>query len=166
VEDVTQTSPPEVDLSFLLNQASYALAARLGGALAGLGISVREYCVLMKAAEEERTQNVVAELAALDKTTMVVTLDALGKAGLAERRVSSSDRRARVVGVTPRGRKVLARAHAVVSGVYDEALGDLDASTRKAFLRALTEMTSGTLATPSHTAPQRRRQARPHQIVL
>ena len=162
---MTHSNAPEVDLSFLLNQASYALAARMGVALADLGISVREYCVLMKAAEGERTQNVVAELAALDKTTMVVTLDALEKAGLAERRVSSSDRRARVVGITPKGRKVLARAYGVVSRVYDEALSDLDTTDVGAFLGGLTTITSGVLATPSHTAPQRRRQARPHRIV-
>ena len=58
----------QVDLSFLLNQAAYALEARLGGALADLGLSVREYCVLMKAGEAERTQAQVAELAGLDKT--------------------------------------------------------------------------------------------------
>ena len=121
----TASAPPPVDLSFLLNQTSYALSAKLSGALAGLGITVRDYCVLMKAAETERTQNVIAELAGLDKTTMVVTLDGLEHAGLAERRVSSSDRRARVIGVTARGRKVLGRAYAVVAAVYDEVLDPL-----------------------------------------
>ncbi len=121
----TASAPPPVDLSFLLNQTSYALSAKLTGALAGLGITVREYCVLMKAAETERTQNVIAELAGLDKTTMVVTLDGLEQAGLAERRVSSSDRRARVIGVTARGKKVLGRAYGVVAAVYDEVLDPL-----------------------------------------
>lgn len=147
---MTASAPPAVDLSFLLNQTSYALSARLTSALSGLGISVREYCVLMKAAEEERTQNVVAELAALDKTTMVVTLDRLEDAGLAERRVSSSDRRARVIGVTARGRKLLGRAYAVVAEVYDEVLGVLPASERAAFIDALTVLAERPLASPSH----------------
>jgi len=47
--------------------------------------------------EAERTQIQIAELAYLDKTTMVVTVDALEKAGLAQRRQSSTDRRARIV---------------------------------------------------------------------
>jgi MarR family transcriptional regulator for hemolysin len=156
---------PELDLGFLLNQASYALAARTGGALADLGISVREYCVLAKAAGGERTQIEVAELAALDKTTMVVTLDALERAGLAERRVSSSDRRARVVVVTAKGRKVLERAHAIVGAVTDQALIDLDDATRDAVVRGLTAMTDGALATPSHTVAMRRKQTRPYRIV-
>jgi DNA-binding MarR family transcriptional regulator len=149
-----------VDLSFLLNQASYAFAAQLGGALSGLGLSVREFCVLMKAESGDRTQNVVAELAGLDKTTMVATLDGLEKAGLAERRVSSSDRRARVVAVTPKGRKLLQRAYAVVDAAVAESLGVLDDATRRTFLEALTTLVAGPLATPSHTAPQRRRQPR------
>lgn len=149
-----------VDLSFLLNQASYAFAAQLGGALSGLGLSVREFCVLMKAEPGDLTQNVVAERAALDKTTMVATLDGLERAGLAERRVSSSDRRARVVAVTPKGRKLLQKAYAVVDAELESTLAVLDAATRRTFLDALTTLVAGPLATPSHTAPQRRKQPR------
>jgi DNA-binding MarR family transcriptional regulator len=147
-----------VDLSFLLNQSSYAFAARLGGALSGLGISVREFCVLMKAEPGDLTQNVVAERAALDKTTMVATLDGLERAGLAERRVSSSDRRARVVVVTPKGRKLLQRAYAVVDEAVESSLSVLDEATRRTFLEALTTLAEGPWATPSHTSPERRRQ--------
>jgi DNA-binding MarR family transcriptional regulator len=157
----TASAPPPVDLSFLLNQTSYALSAKLSSALAGLGITVREYCVLMKAAEAERTQNVIAELAGLDKTTMVVTLDGLEHAGLAERRVSSSDRRARVIGVTTRGRKVLGRAYGVVADVYDEVLDPLPDSQRDALVDALEVLATGVLASPSHVLqPARRRSPR------
>ncbi|MEK8105286.1 MarR family winged helix-turn-helix transcriptional regulator [Micromonospora sp. M12] len=41
----------------------------------------------------------------MDKTTMVVTLDQLERAGLAERRPVPTDRRARLVAVTPAGRR-------------------------------------------------------------
>lgn len=153
---------PTVDLSFLLNQAAYALSAQIGAALADLGISAREYCVLWKASEAERSQIEIAELAALDKTTMVVTLDALEDAGLAERRVSATDRRARVVGVTPAGFSVLGHGHHRVAGVYDRALDGLDRNQRAAFVSALETITGGVLAEPSHTAPQRRREVKPH----
>jgi MarR family transcriptional regulator for hemolysin len=69
----SSAAPPQVDLSYLLNQASYALTAQLGAALEEIGITVREYCVLWKADEAERSQSAIAELAGLDKTTMVVT---------------------------------------------------------------------------------------------
>jgi DNA-binding MarR family transcriptional regulator len=144
------SAPPPVDVSFLLNQTSYALSALLAERLSTLGISVREYCVLMKAADGEHTQNAVAEMAALDKTTMVVTLDRLEASGLAERRVSGSDRRARVVAVTAKGRKVLQRAYDVVAGAYDDVLAPLPAARRADFLAALTELAGGPLAAPSH----------------
>ena len=143
---------PEIDLSFLLNQASYALAAQLGGALEDLGISVREYCVLWKAADGERTQIEIAELAALDKTTMVVTLDALEKRGLARREVSSTDRRARVVGLTDEGRAVLDQAYGRVSDVYDVALGELPPTGSRRLCRgpAVAHQRS-----PGHAVPHR-----------
>jgi MarR family transcriptional regulator for hemolysin len=150
-----------VDLSFLLNQASYAFSAQLGGALAGLGISVREFCVLMKADEGEHTQNRVAELAGLDKTTMVTTLDTLEKAGLAERRVSSADRRARVIAVTPKGRRVLQKAYAGYDALVDDVLGDLEPEDRSRFVAMMTAIVDGRLSVPSHTAPLRRKQVRP-----
>jgi DNA-binding MarR family transcriptional regulator len=146
-----------LDLAFLLNQSAYAFSAQLGTALRDLGINVREFCVLMKAAEEERTQNVVAELAMLDKTTMVSTLDALEQAGLAERRVSATDRRARVIAVTAKGRAVLDRAYRVYDEVVERSLEGLDPATRAAFVEALEALTATSWATPSHTTTLRRR---------
>jgi DNA-binding MarR family transcriptional regulator len=152
---------PEIDLSFLLNQASYALAARLGTALAEVGLTVREYCVLAKAVEQERTQIEIAQLAGLDKTTMVIALDELERAGYAERRISERDRRARVIAVTPSGRRVLGRAYGVVNSVVKEVLGHLDPGRRVDLVEGLKTLTDGVLAEPSHVAPQRRKQVRP-----
>jgi MarR family transcriptional regulator, transcriptional regulator for hemolysin len=151
-----------VDLSFLLNQAAYALAARLGNALAEVGISVREYCVLMKSAWVERTQNEVAELAGLDKTTMVVTLDRLEKAGLVQRRISDLDRRARIVTVTGDGLAVYDRARRIVDATNHEVLASLGPGDRKGLVRGLSQLTAGEglLAHPPHVAPQRRKQVR------
>ena len=91
----------------LLNQAGYALSNRLAAALEELGLSVRVYCVLSKADEGEHTQRRLGELAWLDKTTMVVTLDEMERRGLAERRLSPTDRRVRVVAITDAGREQL-----------------------------------------------------------
>ncbi len=148
-----------LDLSFLLNQASHAFAARLAEALAGVGITARDYCVLWKATEAERTQAEIAALAGLDKTTMVVTLDRLEASGLAQRRQSEVDRRARVVAVTPRGREAYEQARVIVDRVTEETLSGLSRTTRDGLVRGLTELTDdgGVLATPSHVTPQRRK---------
>jgi MarR family transcriptional regulator, transcriptional regulator for hemolysin len=160
--------PPDetrLDLSFLLNQAAYAFEAHLAEALAEHGLSVREYCVLWKAEEAERTQQEIAELAGLDKSTLVLTLDRLEERGLVQRRVSDIDRRARVVAVTPRGGGLYSQAQAAYDKVTVETLRPLGATGMHAFVRGLQGLVEGEgpLAAPSHVRPARRKQVRRRQ---
>src|SRR4029453_13844407 len=86
-------SKVDVDLMFLLSQASHALETELTARLQALGGSPRPPRGLPHALRGgELTQSQVAEQCALDKTTMVVTMDELERAGLAERRASSTQR--------------------------------------------------------------------------
>src|ERR1700722_5867135 len=101
------------DLSFLLDHTSHVLRAQLAGALAEIGMTTRMHCVLVKALEKERTQAQIAELGDMDKTTMGVTVAALEKAGLAERRPSAHDRRARILAVTERGAEMAEKSQAI-----------------------------------------------------
>src|SRR5215467_13751628 len=91
------------DITGLLNMAGHTLTNRLSAALADVDLTPRMQCVLVHALEEDRTQIQLAELADLDKTTMVSTVDELEKRGYAERRPSSTDRRARIIAVTEKG---------------------------------------------------------------
>ncbi len=150
---------PEIDLAFLLNQTSFALATRMTAELAGLGVTPRMYCVLMKAKPGGLTQNQIAEQAALDKTTMVVTLDELERSGLAERRPSETDRRARIVALTPAGKRALAKGHTIVNRIYDDVLASLPARERSALVSGLTALAGGVLAEPSHVSRPARRKA-------
>ena len=157
---MTDRDARPIDLSMLLNQASYALANRLAAALEEVDVSVHVYCALAKAAENDYTQRELAERAFMDKTTMVVTLDEMERRGLATRRLSPADRRVRVVEVTPGGRRLLDRADRIVREVYDEVLDVVPKSQRGAFVRALERLVTGPLATPFHMEqPVRRRRA-------
>jgi DNA-binding MarR family transcriptional regulator len=138
----------EPDLSFLLDRTSHVLRTQLSAALAEIGLTARMHCVLVHALEEERTQVQLAELGDMDKTTMVVTVDALERAGLAERRLSTTDRRARVIVVTPEGARVAERSQAIVDRVHREALGALPDDERTVLLRAMNRLVSGHLGTP------------------
>jgi MarR family transcriptional regulator for hemolysin len=154
------------DLMFLLSQASHALTTEMTAGLASVGISPRAYCVLTSARTGELTQTQLAELCALDKTTMVVTIDELERAGLAERRLSGTDRRARIISVTAAGERTIAAAEAIVTGIYDDVLGSLPAGERETFLAALARLVTGRLATPAHCErPVRRRAPRVPQAV-
>jgi MarR family transcriptional regulator for hemolysin len=149
------TSP---DLGMLLALASHRLNIEMTARLGELGITPRAHCVLSKARGADMTQGEIAKLADLDKTTMVATIDALEAAGLAERRPSSTDRRARIIAVTPAGEQVVARAQEIVEGVYADVLGAMPARDRTAFVGALEGLVSGCSATAGECehAPRRR----------
>lgn len=150
----TRTEP---DLSFLLDHTSHVLRTQMSAALAEIGLTSRMHCVLVHALEEERTQIQLAEIGDMDKTTMVVTVDALESAGLAERRPSSRDRRARIIAVTESGALLAVQSQAIVDRVHKDALGALPEDDRTALLRALNQLATGHLATPAESpAPVRR----------
>ncbi|MFQ6395680.1 MarR family winged helix-turn-helix transcriptional regulator [Nocardia sp. KC 131] len=146
----------EPDLSFLLDHTSHVLRTRMAAALAEIGLTARMHCVLVHALEQERTQIQLAEIGDMDKTTMVVTVDALEKAGLAERRPSTTDRRARIIAVTPEGEKVAERSQEIVDGVHRDALDALSKEDRENLLRALNSLTEGHLAAPVEVSAARR----------
>ena len=137
-------------------------------------MSPRANCVLSTAMQGEYTQSALAEALGIDKTTMVVTVDALERAGLVERRTSSADRRARVIAVTDGGRgqgrrgradrgadpggrplRALARQSLCVHGRAAPA-------RRRAPVRADAVREAGAPSRPA----QRRRRLVPYEIIL
>jgi MarR family transcriptional regulator for hemolysin len=155
-------SKVDVDLMFLLAQASHALETELTAELHALGISPRAHCLLAHALRGELTQSQVAEQCALDKTTMVVTMDELERAGLAERRPSGTDRRTRIIAVTKAGERAVADANAIVARIYGEVLSALPAGQRDAFVAGLAQLVGGRLSKPVKCQrPVRRRAVRP-----
>jgi DNA-binding MarR family transcriptional regulator len=160
----TNGTPKSTDLMMLLQLTTHALETELQARLAEIEITPRASCVLTSALQAERTQSELAEMANLDKTTMVVTMDALEKAGLAERRLSSTDRRARIIVVTEEGRDIVAKAQQVIADVYEDVLGSLPADLRAGLLGGLSALVEGRLAEPAQCErPPRRRALR--QVV-
>jgi MarR family transcriptional regulator for hemolysin len=155
---MTAMSPTraEPDLSYLLDHVSYVLRTRMAAALAEIGLTARMHCVLVHAVEEERTQIQLAEIGDMDKTTMVVTVDALERSGLAERRPSTKDRRARIVAVTEEGARMAARSQDIADRVHREVLDALPADDREVFVRALNRLVRGELAKPVENPAVRR----------
>ena len=138
----------ELDLLLLLGQASHALATELTARLEELGMTPRMHCVLAHAMRGQLTQNELAVECGLDKTTMVVTLDELERAGLAQRRASAADRRVRMVTVTGAGKRKVAQADEIVARVNADVLSALPARERQAFTSALRRLVDERLSTP------------------
>lgn len=156
----TRTEP---DLSFLLDHTSHVLRTQMSAALAEIGLTARMHCVLVHALEEERTQIQLAEIGDMDKTTMVVTVDALERAGLAERRPSATDRRARIIAVTEEGARIAGQSQKIVDRVHREALAELPAGERETLLRALNRLVNDGLAAPAENPRPARRARQPQK---
>jgi DNA-binding MarR family transcriptional regulator len=147
------------DLCWLLARASYTLTTELTAAFEDLGLSPRAHIVLAAAMSGDHSQTEIARAVGLDKTTMVVTLDELEAAGLAERRPSPHDRRARVIAVTPAGKRKVREAERIAERVRADVLSVLPERDRKVFLDALTRLVSGRLAEPVVCSQPVRRRA-------
>jgi DNA-binding MarR family transcriptional regulator len=72
-----------------------------------------------------------------DKTRLIALLDVLESDGLLTRAPDPADRRARVVRLTPTGRRRLRAARADIRSMEAELFGDLKASERRSLLALL-----------------------------
>ena len=154
------SAPPlSENLCWLLSRASHSLATETARAMEGLGVSPRGFMVLGAAMCGAYTQTELARMVGLDKTTMVVTLDELEAAGLAERRPSPTDRRARVIAVTEAGEGKVREAEAIAAQTNADVLSVLEPEEREAFLGALSRLVSERLAEPVACATPVRRRA-------
>lgn len=155
----TSGAPCLGDLCWLLSRASHALMTELTAAFEQLGVSPRAHSVLSAALTGEHTQIEVARMVGLDKTTMVVTLDELEKAGLAERRPSPSDRRVRVIAVTDAGEQKVREAEAIGDRVREDVLSVLAPEDRRTFLASLRLLVDERLNEPTRCTQSVRRRA-------
>jgi len=138
---------PDENLGWLLATVSHAFTSELTAKLEAVSVSPRAHCVLATALEGEYTQTALAQAIGLDKTTMVVTIDTLERAGLVERRMSGTDRRARVIAVTAAGRRKVAEGKAIVASVQADVLDSLPPDQRDGLMGALRSLLAGRLCT-------------------
>jgi MarR family transcriptional regulator for hemolysin len=155
----SEAEPMPSDLCWLLSRASYILTTKMTAALQDLGVSPRAHCVLSAAMSGDHTQTELARMVGLDKTTMVVTLDELESAGLAERRPSPSDRRARVIAVTKAGERKVRDAQTIANSIREDVLAVLAPEDREVFLDSLSLLVTDPLSEPSPCAQPVRRRA-------
>ncbi|MBN1530519.1 MAG: winged helix-turn-helix transcriptional regulator [Thermoleophilaceae bacterium] len=128
--------PPEAlaqYTGFLLNWVARRSRDQFAKALEEeVGLHPREFGVLTVVQRDPGiTQQAVGEAAGVDPSTMVATLDALERRGLAERRPHASDRRKRAVHLTAEGEDATRRAQRIGKRVGEQAFGVLTADERR-----------------------------------
>ncbi|TQN42659.1 DNA-binding MarR family transcriptional regulator [Blastococcus colisei] len=126
------------DLGFLLSRASGLVVRATNAALADSGLRVRAYSVLDLACRtpEGMSQRDLAGVLGLDPSQVVQLVDELASAGLVERLPSPTDRRAKLVAGTPRGRRILEQAAVLAAAGQQQQLGCLS-EEEQASLRSM-----------------------------
>jgi DNA-binding MarR family transcriptional regulator len=111
---------------------------RTAEALATIDLTTPLFALLnVIGAREGAIQQELGSALGIDRSTMVSLIDQLEDAGLARRRPSARDRRAREIAITPKGQRLLERARGLISEVEDEVLAGLTASDRRELLKLL-----------------------------
>jgi DNA-binding MarR family transcriptional regulator len=122
-------------LFFRLWRATHTRTAEL---LGSVGLTPALFALLnVIGAREGAIQLELGSVLGVDRSTMVSLIDQLESAGLARRRPSATDRRAREIAITPKGRRLLQRARGLSSQVEDEILAGLTAAERRKLLTLL-----------------------------
>ena len=115
-------------LLFRLWRASHTRTAE---ALESLGLTTALFALLnVLARREGAIQQELGFAMGIDPSTMVSLIDQLEAAGLAQRRPRPTDRRAREVVITQKGRRTLKRARQLALKVEDEVLHGLTVRAR------------------------------------
>jgi MarR family transcriptional regulator for hemolysin len=130
--------PDGLDLGWNLSVLFRAYLARSNEAFVDLPGGPRGYQLLAgveRAALE--TQLAIGRRLGIDRTAVTYLVDDMVEAGLVERRVSPTDRRARVIVATARGRRLLPEYDRRLATIEAELLAPLDAADAAALRRLL-----------------------------
>ncbi|MGH9548121.1 MAG: MarR family winged helix-turn-helix transcriptional regulator [Terriglobales bacterium] len=111
---------------FLLNRAAHLVREAMSEALSPVGLTPRELGLLRVLSHEQPlTQQMLGRRHNTDRTTIVQMIDAMEKRDLVIRVQNTQDRRSHLLYLTPRGKKVLARALKIVEKEQKEFLAPL-----------------------------------------
>lgn len=122
-------------LFFRLWRASHT---RIAEALESIGLTPASFLLLnVLGVREGAMQQELSSATGVDPSTMVALIDDLESAGLAKRKAHPTDRRARAVAITPKGRRTLEKGRAMAARVEDEVLRGLTSPERRQLLTLL-----------------------------
>ncbi|MDU8927235.1 MarR family transcriptional regulator [Alisedimentitalea sp. MJ-SS2] len=125
-----------------LNQISVAVFADHMTRI-GVDLTPVQYAALTTINETPgMDQASLAGAIAYDKATLGGVVDRLAGKGLIERKKSETDRRARVLEITPAGKALLTRVQPVVRALQDDILAGLDSAEKSQLLKLLTKTTT------------------------
>jgi DNA-binding MarR family transcriptional regulator len=142
ITEMAKEISPDTALSDFAGQLFFRLwrasHTRIAEALKSLDLTPALFGLLnLLGGVEGANQQELGTAMGVDPSTMVSLIDELEAKGLAKRGPHPKDRRARVVVLTAKGRRLRERGRQMASQVEDEVLGGLSAAERRELLRLL-----------------------------
>jgi len=135
------------DLAAMLQPLLRALIAAELPVLARHGISMWGYVVLNALDDgPARTQAALAQAIGADKTRIITVLDELQRDALIAREPDPADRRARLLSITPAGRRTRLAVRTEIQANENRMLAVLPTADREAFLRSAQALSGGELS--------------------
>jgi DNA-binding MarR family transcriptional regulator len=135
-------------IGFLLAKATQRAAGLMDAALKPYGLKARHYGVLaVLRSGPPRSQQQVADLLTIDRTTMAAVVDDLERLELVRRRPSPGNRRAHELRLTEAGARRLDEMAAAVARADEELAAGLPGA-RRVELRGLLEALAAPLRAP------------------
>jgi DNA-binding MarR family transcriptional regulator len=126
------------DLAAMLHPLLRALIAAELPVLEEHEVSMWGYAVLTALDDTPvRTQAALADAIGADKSRIIGTLDELQDSGLIERTPDPSDRRVRLLSITPKGRRVRRSVRKGIRAHEDRILATLPPADRQTFLHVI-----------------------------
>ncbi|MFF0291207.1 MarR family winged helix-turn-helix transcriptional regulator [Streptomyces sp. NPDC005262] len=133
--------PDDACNNLALRKAARYLGATYDKALAPVGLRATQLSILQKlSAHGETTITSLADMIAMDRTTLASNLKPLAREGLVAVEPSVADRRARIVTITPHGLSRMKSALPLWKAVQDrfeDSFGADDAARLRASLKAV-----------------------------
>src|SRR3954454_18923039 len=143
-KDTSQSAAPGIAQQWptlLMIKLGRITMHRFTEALEPFGIRPRHVAALIELRDRgELTQQSLCGQLHLDPTNLVAILNDLEKRGYATRRRDPQDRRRHLVEVSKKGIAVIEKVSAVMDGVQDELLGDLEPAERRQLEALLTSI--------------------------
>ncbi|MCB1364554.1 MAG: MarR family transcriptional regulator [Rhodobacteraceae bacterium] len=126
---------------YLANHMARLFANGLHRRIGPLGLSPARFPVLLELWEQDGlTQSELVRRLDVEQATMANTLARMERDGLIERRPSPDDRRARLIFVTDRARRLQGAAMAAAAAENRQALSGLSADEQAAFIDLMTRV--------------------------
>jgi MarR family 2-MHQ and catechol resistance regulon transcriptional repressor len=137
---------PGVHVWLVLAKAAHVLSAHAGRSIAGLGMCTSDFGALeLLLHKGPQPVNTLGRGLLLTSGSMTAAVDRLERRGLVARRHHPADRRARVVYLTPAGRRLIQQAFARHAADMERAASVLTAAERAALVGLLKKLGKGDL---------------------